>query len=101
MAMANRIDILVDADGIVCTAGDFAIGASDNQHVEHIILTLQGNWRRTPLVGLAAQRVINLSTDALKVLSFKRSLKIQLENDGYNLKSSALNKDGKLIVDYE
>ncbi len=78
-----RQDILLnEANELLIVDGDFVIGQSDQQHVKHIVETFKGEYKAHPLVGFG---VINyLKRDDKIESEFRRDLKIQLENDGYN-----------------
>lgn len=77
-----RKDILLDETGdLKCHNGDFDIGQSDQQHIEHILEAQKGEYKEFPLVGFG---IINYLKKSERIQSdFKRDLKIQLEHDGY------------------
>ncbi len=85
-----RQDILTnDTHELEVVNGDFIIGQSDQQHVQHIIEAQKGEYKNSPLVGFG---IINFVKRDEKIASeFKRDLKIQLENDGYTNPSINLN----------
>ncbi|AQY22970.1 hypothetical protein [Riemerella anatipestifer] len=77
-----RKDILLDEDGdLNFHNGDFDIGQSDQQHIEHIIAAQKGEYKNFPFVGFG---VINYLKGDTSKSDFKRDLKIQIENDGYS-----------------
>ncbi len=77
-----RQDILRNDDGGLSFAnGDFAIGQSDQQHVEDILDLQPGELKEFPLAGFGA---INYIKRTITANEFKRDLKIQLNYDGYN-----------------
>jgi len=76
-----RQDILRGENGGLAFAnGDFAIGQSDQQHVEDIIDLQPGEIKEFPVIGFGA---INYIKRTITVDEFKRDLKIQLNMDGY------------------
>lgn len=78
-----RNDILLnDSNELITIGGDFAIGQSDQQHVKHIIEAFKGEYKANPLVGFGV--ISYLKRDNKIESEFRRDLKIQLENDGYN-----------------
>ena len=77
-----RQDILRDENGgLLFANGDFAIGQSDQQHVEDILDLQPGELKEFPLAGFGA---INFIKRTITQSEFKRDLKIQLNYDGYN-----------------
>jgi hypothetical protein len=77
-----RKDILRDENGELAFAnGDFAIGQSDQQHVEDILDLQPGELKEFPLAGFGA---INYIKKTITADEFKRDLKIQLNYDGYD-----------------
>lgn len=78
-----RRDILLDENNEVLIAdGDFVTGQSDQQHVKHIVMAFKGEYKAHPLVGFGA--LSYLKRDDKIESEFRRDLKIQLDNDGYN-----------------
>lgn len=76
-----RKDILVeDNNDLLIENGDFVVGDSDIQHIDHIITAQPGEYKETPQLGFG---VINyLKSNATKT-KFKRDLRVQLNFDGY------------------
>ena len=78
-----RNDILLNEQNeLLIIDGDFVIGQSDQQHVKHIVEAFKGEYKANPLVGFGA--INYLKKDEMIESEFRRDLKIQLENDGYN-----------------
>lgn len=77
-----RQDILLDNTGdLDFHNGDFDIGQSDQQHIEHILEAQKGEYKASPLVGFG---IVNYLKKSTRIKSdFKRDLKIQLEYDNY------------------
>jgi hypothetical protein len=77
-----RTDLLRDDNGNLAFAnGDFATGQSDQQHVEDIFDLQAGELKEFPMAGFGS---INYIKRTITAAAFKRSLKIQLNYDGYN-----------------
>lgn len=77
----NRIDFLVENDNVLrIENGDFVVGLSDVQHVDHIITAQPGEFKQFPLVGFGVQNYLKTNTPETK---FKRDLRVQLNYDGY------------------
>lgn len=78
-----RTDILTDEnDDLLFVGGDLVIGQSDQQHVRHIVLSNQGDFKESPLAGFGLERY--LKTPVNDISKFKRLLSLQLKQDGYN-----------------
>lgn len=93
-------DILLDDNGVLrIEHGDFVVGASDGQHMKLILLSEQGAWRRTPLVGVGIRRAINVKMNGLKALTLKKRIYSQMEADGYKVNKAVVTENGKLILD--
>jgi hypothetical protein len=76
----NR-DYLKTVNGdLLIVNGDFVVGESDQQHIEDIFITNQGEYKEWPLLGFGA---INYIKSRVTDAEFKRDLKIQLAYDDY------------------
>lgn len=93
-----RQDLLRDENGdLKIVNGDFAIGKSDQQHVEDILRLQPGELKEFPLAGFGA---INYIKTMITDNEFKRDLKIQLDYDGYtNAKIDTSNGIENLIIE--
>ncbi|SDE76110.1 hypothetical protein [Riemerella columbipharyngis] len=79
--MEKRKDILVDdSNELEFINGDFAVGNSDIQHIDHIIIAQKGEYKQTPQMGLGVINYLKSNTDKSK---FQRDVRIQLNYDGY------------------
>ncbi|MFK7059569.1 hypothetical protein V3Q90_05460 [Flavobacterium oreochromis] len=74
-------DFELDQDGdLLFVNGDFSLAPSDQQHVEHILEAVKGEYKQYPTVGFG---VVNYLKTNVSEAEFKRDLKIQLEQDNY------------------
>jgi len=91
-------DFLLDEnyDLLIDSAGDFVIGASDNQHIQDIIQSFIGWWKQYPLVGVGIQAYVN-SNGQDQALA--RSIQVQLQSDGFTVQSPqvTINPDQVII----
>lgn len=79
-----RSDLLFDTEGNpLFENGDFVIGDSDEQHVNHLILSSRLDFKEFPLLGANAQ--VHVNSENLK--DFKRSILEVLSVDGYLVKT--------------
>lgn len=84
--MANFTDILVDADGDAkIEHGDFAIGNSDPQHIQHITFSQPGDWKQFPLIGFGVMQRLNSPGDLVSSNSIKSDLTLHLTLDNYKV----------------
>lgn len=80
--MEKRKDILVDDNNdLLIENGDFVVGDSDIQHIDHIITAQPGEYKETPQIGLGVINYLKSNTTKTK---FKRDLRVQLNFDGYD-----------------
>lgn len=92
-----RKDILLNEAGdLLIEDGDFTVGQSDMQHVEHIIALAKGEFKEFPLLGFGVENYLKTNTEPLE---FKRDLKVQLEYDNYKNADVELTNDYQLKVD--
>lgn len=70
------------------TGGDFVISDSDSQHQEDIISENIGSYKQYPVLGVGIIQYLN-SSGSQGIL--RRSIQLQLEADGYYIKSILFN----------
>jgi hypothetical protein len=81
--MANRTDIRTDEDNDpVIANGDFQVSASDDQHVQHILLANPGSYKRIPALGAGITMAQNGAVNSRS----KRIIREALALDGYKAK---------------
>lgn len=92
-------DIITDATGdIQFVNGDFRIEESDAQHVEHIVFTDKGQFRQYPLIGVGIGRLLNGSPNKVEI---QQQIKLNLESDGYNVRSVSVGLSDGLDLDID
>lgn len=80
----EAIDYLRDDDNdLLFINGDLAIGGSEGQHIEDILICGPGEIRQFPLLGFKLTRFVKSPNN--NVERFKRDLTVQLELDGYEV----------------
>lgn len=87
--MANDILMSVDND-ILFHDGDFFIGDSGDQHVQHILTAEKGQYYANPLVGIGIKKYINGPFDRVQLA---REIREQLQSDGFNIRRLFIGKN--------
>lgn len=76
-------DILLNEDNSPqIVNGDFVVGESDEQHVQHIIQAQKGDYKEFPSLGVDPIRYLKGGPRASADL--QREITVQLEADGYS-----------------
>jgi len=96
-------DIIFTND-LAVVNGDFAVGASDLQHAEHILVAHPGQYKNAPWVGAAIGDYSNAPISPKVRQELEREIKLQLDADG--AKNSSIKLDSELLniqinVDYD
>ncbi len=95
--MANSDLLLKDNDLVTDSTGDFATGASDEQHVQDTINSFAGWWKENYADGVGALQYLG-STGQEQVIA--RAVKINLQSDGYEVSNPQVYFDaqGNLVI---
>lgn len=70
--------------------GDFVIADSDEQHIELLLLSFQGEWKNSPLSGCNIRAAKNGKINRM----LDRHIRVQLEADGFDLEEMNINPMG-------
>ena len=90
-------DILLNDSGdLMVRNGDFVIGESDGQHIQHIFEAEPGDFKQSPLVGLGIRKKINGIFNGI----FRREAMIQLLADGFTVNKLVIEKENIEIDAY-
>lgn len=73
-------DLNLNTDLIILN-GDFQISNNDVKHVEDILLSSPGWWKRSPFIGAEVIRYLGGPQNQRLV----RNIKLQVEQDGYSV----------------
>lgn len=87
-------DIIMNAD-LEFQNGDFAIGESQNQHTEHIIIAHKGEYKEMPEIGVGIEQMLNAETSTEFLIETKKNL----EYDGQKVKNISFTHEGKINID--
>lgn len=98
--MAN--DFLVDDLGeLIIEDGDFAVGCSDDQHIESILLMVPGEVRDFPLIGFAIQKYQHAPFTGSIIQRMKRDIRLHLESDNAKNIEISFDQTFDVSADYE
>lgn len=62
--------------------GDWNIGHSDQQHIQHILMAKPGDFKNAPLLGVNVPSLMHASLSPLVVQSLEKNIRLNLEADG-------------------
>lgn len=90
-------DIQLNGNDLLISGGDFVIGDSDTQHVQHIIEANPGDFRESPLLAGSVDLYRNAPDDELR--TFENNLRKMLKVDAFRVKELAVSRvDGQLSI---
>ncbi|MEO1006844.1 MAG: hypothetical protein AAFW67_13560, partial [Cyanobacteria bacterium J06638_38] len=70
---------------VVIKNGDFVLHESTNQHIEHILLAKQGDFKQWPLVGVGIRRYLKGPDSALDRRDLERVIRVNLLLDDMDI----------------
>ena len=82
---ATDLLLAADYDLAFTPDGDIAVGDSDGQHLNLLLLTSPGEWRADPVVGVGLRRYQNAPLGPAETAALQREVAVQLERDGYQV----------------
>lgn len=93
-------DLITDntTNDLVILGGDLVVGASDQQHVQHILTADRGQIRQFPFVGLGIAKNFN---GVVNIAETKKSIRLQLKSDGYEVRQVIVTPDFQISIDAE
>jgi hypothetical protein len=100
--MSEVKDILLDDDGdLLIKDGDLVFGASDQQHINDLLICLPGHIREFPLAGIGIQKYIGAPFTLEIINALQKRIQLQLELDGYKVNSIIINSFTDITIDAE
>lgn len=95
-----RQGILLGDDGDLLTAnGSLQIGKVDDQNVSNLITASKCEIKENPVLGVGLINYLKKQNTSLEGL--KREISINLQADGYKVKSFSISNTGEFNLDYE
>ena len=93
---ANDI-LLDDENDFKLLNGDFFVGGSDEQHIQHLLQSVKGNFLQFPTVGVQITDFINGN---LSKVELEKRVRLELTKDGYFLKTLTIDLEtGQISID--
>lgn len=83
-------DILLKDNDLDFCKGDFSVGESANQSVEHLLISSQGEWKEMPETGADIASANNGAIDRF----MDRRIRVQLESDGFVVSQLEITEKG-------
>lgn len=93
--MALSQDLALENNDLLIINGDIAISLSDEQHVADTINAFPGWWKENPADGVG---IFAYLESAGQEQALSRSVKIQLQADGYQVANPSLTIDNSGTV---
>ncbi len=95
--MAKVYDIALDSTGdLLIVDGDFAIAESTEQHMEDLIIANKGEYKASPLVGVAISDFLN--DEIIYSDELKRAVMDEFETDGLTIEKLNIASIDKMEV---
>ena len=91
-----RTDFQLENNDLKIKDGDFRFFESDDQHIQHILESVPGDFKQFELLGVG----IRLELNGLMDGEVKRRIQLHLESDDYLLEK-LIAKGEELTVKYE
>ena len=73
-------DIILSTD-IEFENGDLKVAFSDEQHIDHILLSNVGDFKNVPWIGIGIESYLNAPFDGKIRQTLEREIKLHLESD--------------------
>jgi len=87
--------LLTDGNELQTLRGDFLVGESDAQHVQHIIEATKGNFLENPTLGVG---ITEFRNGNISLAELSKRVRLELQKDGYKLnKVNFIN--GEIVID--
>ena len=73
-------DIIL-SDDIHFLNGDLLVEFSDEQHIEHILLSKPGDFKNVPWIGIGIESYLNAPITGKTIQILEKEIKLHLESD--------------------
>lgn len=93
-------DLMTNSTGeLLIVDGDFVLGESDIQHIDHILRASQGDYKESPLIGFGVDQYEHATVSAVELAKYKKGIQIQLEYDGFTNVSVEASSFKNIMID--
>lgn len=94
-------DFLLKDGDLQIKNGDFAVGDSDEQHIEHLLLAHNGEYTQYPMLGIGISSYIHAPMNPAVRMELERHIRLQVQADGgQNVKINVTNENLKIKATY-
>jgi hypothetical protein len=95
-------DILVDDNGDRLIAnGDFVVGPSDAQHMQHLLWATPGTYKQNPQMGVGIFNMINATTGPVDMNALRSRIVKNATADGMQVNNLELNNLTDMVIDVD
>ena len=93
-------DILTDDTGeLIIRDGDFAVGPSDEQHMQHLLWANPGTYKQFPLMGIGIFRMLNGSISPTDLNALRARIVQNATADGMQVNNLDLGNLTDMVID--
>jgi phage baseplate assembly protein W len=96
-------DLLMIENDLLIKDGDYVVGESTQQHIEHILLARPGEYKNVPWIGVALEDYIQGPQTPIIEEEIKRKIRLHIESDGAKVGIIELNQfnEAKITATYD
>jgi len=91
-------DFLLNDGDLQIKDGDFVIGYSDDQHIEHLLLAHVGEYTQFPLIGIGVSDYLLSPLNGTIRQQMERTIRQQIQADGGNNIKVKIDNQGTINV---
>lgn len=96
--MIEATDFLLgDDDDLLIVGGDFAVGLSEEQHVNDILIDAPGSWKQEPTIGVDLINELNAPNGGEDINRIRKTINVNLSLDGVSI----VDMNFKTLEDFE
>lgn len=99
--MPKAKDIQVLDNEIVIKDGDFVLDWSDEQHIEHIMVSDKGAWRQSGALGVGVYNELRGVRNSITDRQLEKKIRANLSFDGYRVDSVIFSQNLTVLIDAE
>lgn len=90
------MDDIITKDGdLEILDGDLKVDFGDHQNIEHILRANPGDFKETPLLGVALSKTLNSPAG---IRAIKKEIRTQLVADGFKVEEIIIGGDSEVTI---